>query len=227
MAREASAFDISTKPKPRGRPVSRSTISVTFSTVPCLANRARTASSVAVNGRFPTYSLVTEEYSRINGINRQVRPASWFVKPARVRGWLGGGAGGRVAANTNKPKGHDLARSVQVFRRRCCTLRLRSALHRRLCTVRPRRLQVRRRRQRNSGIGLTGCGHGVVEVQLTGLPCANAHGALARAPQRSCRTMRRVCERGLNGGAEIELTIAVRVGAGELEEGPRRRMQYV
>src|SRR5438105_9457167 len=67
MAREASAFDISTKPKPRGRPVSRSTISVTFSTVPCLANRARTASSVAVNGRFPTYSLVTEEYSRING----------------------------------------------------------------------------------------------------------------------------------------------------------------
>src|SRR5439155_13323858 len=60
-------FDISTKPKPRGRPVSRSTISVTFSTVPCLANRARTASSVAVNGRFPTYSLVTEEYSRING----------------------------------------------------------------------------------------------------------------------------------------------------------------
>src|SRR5437588_350135 len=81
--------------------------------------------------------------------------------------------------------------------------------------------------KRNSGIGLTGCGHGVVEAQLTGLPCANAHGALARAPQRSCRTMRRVCERGLNGGAEIELTIAVRVGAGELEEGPRRRMQYV
>src|SRR5437667_7448243 len=124
VAREASAFDISTKPKPRGRPVSRSTISVTFSTVPCLANRARTASSVAVNGRFPTYSLVTEEYSRINGI-KPAGQTCFLVREAcegeRVAG--GGGAGGRVAANTNKPKGHDLARSVQVFRRRCCTLK--------------------------------------------------------------------------------------------------------
>ena len=33
-AREASELDISTKPKPRGRPVSRSLISETFSTVP-------------------------------------------------------------------------------------------------------------------------------------------------------------------------------------------------
>lgn len=34
MARAASALDISTKPNPRGRPVSRSLISDTFSTVP-------------------------------------------------------------------------------------------------------------------------------------------------------------------------------------------------
>jgi len=33
-----------------------------------LGKQGATASSVAVNGRFPTYSLVTEEYSRINGI---------------------------------------------------------------------------------------------------------------------------------------------------------------
>src|SRR5256885_12927821 len=57
MAREASAFDISTKPKPRGRPVSRSVIRETFSTVPCLENRARTASSVAVRSEEHTSEL--------------------------------------------------------------------------------------------------------------------------------------------------------------------------
>src|SRR5690348_16585171 len=64
MARDASALDISTKPKPRGRPVSRSVIRDTFSTVPCLENKARTPSSVAVKGRLPTYSFVTAEYSK-------------------------------------------------------------------------------------------------------------------------------------------------------------------
>src|SRR5581483_725849 len=59
MARAASELDISTKPKPRGRPVSRSVMRETFSTVPCVANKARTLSSVALNGRLPTYSLVT------------------------------------------------------------------------------------------------------------------------------------------------------------------------
>src|SRR5436190_3090540 len=58
MAFCASEFDISTKPKPRGWPVSRSLISATFSTVPCSANNARTVSSVAEKGRFPTYSFV-------------------------------------------------------------------------------------------------------------------------------------------------------------------------
>src|SRR5688572_17455440 len=54
IAREASALDISTKPKPRGRPVSRSFTSDSFSTVPCSANKARSVSSVAENGRLPT-----------------------------------------------------------------------------------------------------------------------------------------------------------------------------
>jgi hypothetical protein len=54
MARAASAFDISTKPKPRGWPVSRSVIRATDSTVPCWPNSVRTAASSAVKGRLPT-----------------------------------------------------------------------------------------------------------------------------------------------------------------------------
>lgn len=77
IAREASALDISTKPKPRGLPVSRSLISETFSTVPCLENRAFTASSVAVKGRFPTYNFVTRGYSKKIWCRRHVlRPGS-------------------------------------------------------------------------------------------------------------------------------------------------------
>src|SRR5437016_6314633 len=85
MARDASAFDISTKPKPRGRPVSRSVIRETFSTVPWLANRARTASSVAVKGRFPTYSLVTADYSR----EKRIKTGRWSCLLVRraLRGW--------------------------------------------------------------------------------------------------------------------------------------------
>ena len=64
MARAASALDISTKPNPRGRPVSRSLISATFSTVPWFENNARTLSSVAEKGRFPTYSFVTAILAR-------------------------------------------------------------------------------------------------------------------------------------------------------------------
>src|ERR1700710_2441569 len=59
MARDASAFDISTNPNPRGRPVSRSVMSASDSTVPWGANSARTESSVAVKGRLPTNNLVT------------------------------------------------------------------------------------------------------------------------------------------------------------------------
>src|SRR6185369_13612262 len=54
MAREASARDISTKPNPRGRPVSRSVMRLTDSTVPCCENRSRTSLSLAENGRLPT-----------------------------------------------------------------------------------------------------------------------------------------------------------------------------
>src|SRR5947207_9130229 len=54
MARDASARDISTNPKPRGRPVSRSVMMLTDSTVPCAANSSRISASVAENGRLPT-----------------------------------------------------------------------------------------------------------------------------------------------------------------------------
>src|SRR5215469_3464987 len=81
IAREASALDISTKPKPRGRPVSRSVIRETFSTVPCFENRARTASSVAEKGRLPTYSLVTADIqieSRATHYLRLLRTAELY-----------------------------------------------------------------------------------------------------------------------------------------------------
>jgi hypothetical protein len=39
--------------------------------------------------------------------------------------------------------------------------------------------------------------------------------------------MCRIGQRGLDGRREIKVSIAVRVGAGELEERPRRRVQYV
>lgn len=45
---------ISTNPKPRSRPVSRSVISLTDSTAPYALNRSRMFSSVALNGRLPT-----------------------------------------------------------------------------------------------------------------------------------------------------------------------------
>src|SRR5580704_10682364 len=108
MARDASAFDISTKPKPRGRPVSRSVIKETFSTVPCFENRAVTASSVAVKGRLPTYSLVTREYSRMDGCAGKLRLALWFVKLTRVRGCPEKeSAGWRIAGTTDKPKDYE------------------------------------------------------------------------------------------------------------------------
>src|SRR5207249_3011518 len=83
-ARAASSFDISTKPKPRGRPVSRSLIRASLSTVPCGENRARTVSSVAVKGRFPTYSLVTATHSR-NKRKRAGRPC--LLVRQTFRGW--------------------------------------------------------------------------------------------------------------------------------------------
>jgi hypothetical protein len=40
-------------------------------------------------------------------MNEQVRPASWFVKLTRVRGWPEGSAGGRIAGKTDKPKDYE------------------------------------------------------------------------------------------------------------------------
>src|SRR5262245_16407400 len=58
MALAASSFvDISTKPKPRGRPVNWSVTMRTDSTAPDCWNSSRRSSSVAWNDRLPTNSL--------------------------------------------------------------------------------------------------------------------------------------------------------------------------
>jgi len=55
MAASASAaLVISTKPKPRERPVSRSVTSVIFSTAPCGSKTFRSSDSVVLWGRLPT-----------------------------------------------------------------------------------------------------------------------------------------------------------------------------
>lgn len=54
MALVAPSSSMETKPKPRGRPVSRSAIRRTDSTVPWAANKSRTWSSVALQGKLPT-----------------------------------------------------------------------------------------------------------------------------------------------------------------------------
>jgi|SRR5580704_18581682 hypothetical protein len=86
MARAASAFDISTKPNPRGRPVSRSLMRASVSTVPWGANSARTDSSVAVKGKLPTNSLVTADFSQYRIEHRQEVPASWIDDALRSGG---------------------------------------------------------------------------------------------------------------------------------------------
>src|SRR5215510_1386846 len=50
----SSAFGISTNPKPRERPVYRSVIRCTLSTVPCCSKSSRRSSSLAVNAILPT-----------------------------------------------------------------------------------------------------------------------------------------------------------------------------
>src|ERR1700736_5215570 len=107
MARAASAFAISTKPKPRGLPVSRSVIRESFSTAPWGANNARTESSVAVNGRFPTYNLVTRELLKKRKGIRQEGPASWFENLTRVAVIGKETRWNSAVPRADKPKGHD------------------------------------------------------------------------------------------------------------------------
>src|SRR5690242_270914 len=57
-AAASSGVAISTKAKPRDRPVSRSSITEADSTVPTAAKASRSSSLVVRNERFPTYSLV-------------------------------------------------------------------------------------------------------------------------------------------------------------------------
>src|SRR6188768_128194 len=103
MAFCASELDISTKPKPRGWPVSRSLMSATFSTVPCSANSARTVSSVAEKGRFPTYSFVMDEFQWAVDL-RTIPP----VGRANALRWqtLAGNASCDAGPGTDKTKDH-------------------------------------------------------------------------------------------------------------------------
>src|SRR6059058_2904924 len=56
IALSASAgLVISTKAKPRERPVSRSVTRLTFSTAPCASKTPRSSASVVLWGRLPTY----------------------------------------------------------------------------------------------------------------------------------------------------------------------------
>ena len=71
------AFVISTKAKPRERPVSRSVTMLTFSTAPCASNALRSSPSVVLWGRLPTYrffiALPLSEIRRAAAL--QLRPA--------------------------------------------------------------------------------------------------------------------------------------------------------
>ncbi len=63
MAASAALSSISTKAKPRGRPVSRSVITLIDSTEPCCSKRLRSSSSVALKGMFPTYNFLPNSIS--------------------------------------------------------------------------------------------------------------------------------------------------------------------
>ena len=72
-----------------------------------------------------------------------------------------------------------------------------------------------------------GRGHRIVKVQPTQLSGAHARSAGAPTLQLSRRPVRRLRHGGMNGGAEIELAVAVSVGAGEFKERARRGVQRV
>src|SRR6185437_4089949 len=123
MAGVASAFDISTNPNPRGRPVSRSVMSANDSTVPCAANNARTASSVAEKGRLPTNNLVTRKYSlqnRTYGSTRLPPRIGMLLRWQALAGILAdwGGTQARVRQNERSRAGvhltTNLARCAEV-----------------------------------------------------------------------------------------------------------------
>src|SRR5262245_31224266 len=61
----SSAFGISTNPKPRERPVYRSVIRCTLSTVPCCSKSSRRSSSLAVNAILPTKIFMPHSLSEL------------------------------------------------------------------------------------------------------------------------------------------------------------------
>src|ERR1700735_1542675 len=121
MARAASALDISTKPNPRGRPVSPSLMRASVSTVPWGAKSARTDSSVAVKGKLPTNSLVTADFSQYRIEHRQEVPASWIDDAFRSGGVLGGRGhgGGAKSKGLTERIGHEPASRLQEFPTAC------------------------------------------------------------------------------------------------------------
>src|ERR1700733_4427098 len=81
--------------------------------------------------------------------------------------------------------------------------------------------------RRRSGRAPIRRGHCVVETQLARLLAGEIPGAPARALERPFGALRRGSQRRFHRTAEIELSVAVRVRAGEFKVRPGRRVQYV
>jgi hypothetical protein len=64
-------------------------------------------------------------------------------------------------------------------------------------------------------------------VQPTGLLGAVVEGSRTGAYDVTSRCVRRIGYSVLDDCREIELAVAIRVGAGKLEKGPRRRIQHM
>src|SRR5580658_7295761 len=132
-------------------------------------------------------------------------PASWLVKLTRVRDWS------QQSALAHRGQGRQ-AESVTSLGQ--ITAFPAGLLHFPAGTRRSGRAPIRR-------------GHCVVETQLARLLAGEIPGAPARALERPFGALRRGSQRRLHRTAEIELSVAVRIRAGEFKVRPGRRVQYV
>ena len=90
MALAAASDSISTKPNPRGWPVSRSVIRLTLATSPCWPKRFLTSSSDAEVGRLPKYMVFKPDSplgwcDGISGRKNQKRRTSATGSPPAIR----------------------------------------------------------------------------------------------------------------------------------------------
>ena len=78
-----------------------------------------------------------------------------------------------------------------------------------------------------SGLLLVSCRHFVEQLQPAGLFQRMVAGSRATALEHSVGRSRGIGQGGLDGVAEVKLSIAVRVGTGKFEKGARRRKQQM